>query len=378
MMFPFRPESVLAAFLVSVTSLVHAQGSLTPPGVPGPTMKTLDQIEPRIPISALPTSISRPGSYYVVSNLTGTSGITILANDVTIDLSGCTLRGGTGSGIDISGVRTNILIRNGAVVGWGQSGITASAGTLAMSISEVRALGNTSDGIRAGFHSTIDNCIALHNGGNGIAADRGSRIEGCVARTNFFEGVVLSNGRGVIARCTAEGNANGLFASTASVIRDSTAIGNLRAGIRAGGICLIEDCIASQNVSNGIVVLGSGTVRDCVVYNNGVDGIIAADSATLSGNTVTLNGTTVAGAGVRLTAGGSRVDGNHFVNNDYAILWLPAAILSLATPFETTRPTFFLPASTPSLPQLRPRASPTTPTPTRISAFDGPFETAAL
>jgi len=40
-----------------------AQGSLTPPGAPAPTMKSLDQIEPRTPISSLPFTISSSGSY---------------------------------------------------------------------------------------------------------------------------------------------------------------------------------------------------------------------------------------------------------------------------------------------------------------------------
>ena len=41
---------LLAAVFNASLSTVFAQGSLTPPGAPAPTMKTLAQIEPRTPI----------------------------------------------------------------------------------------------------------------------------------------------------------------------------------------------------------------------------------------------------------------------------------------------------------------------------------------
>ena len=70
------PYSV--AFVLFVSFVVHssAQGPLTPPGAPTPTMKTLEQIEPRTPISQadMPLTISAPGSYYLTTNLTGTAG----------------------------------------------------------------------------------------------------------------------------------------------------------------------------------------------------------------------------------------------------------------------------------------------------------------
>src|SRR5579883_474024 len=87
--------AICGSFLLS-SILMFAQGSLTPPGAPAPTMKTLSQIEPRTPISSLPFTIYIPGSYYLTTNLTGVSnsdGITISTGNVTLDLNGFTLQG---------------------------------------------------------------------------------------------------------------------------------------------------------------------------------------------------------------------------------------------------------------------------------------------
>src|SRR2546426_11935167 len=104
--------------LLAPVSLAFAQGGLTPPGAPAPLFKTLSQVEPRTPISAIPITLNTSGSYYLTANLTQTNfsaGITISANDITIDLNGFALIGTNGmtDGILRVGTRTNICVRNG-------------------------------------------------------------------------------------------------------------------------------------------------------------------------------------------------------------------------------------------------------------------------
>src|SRR5688572_29539132 len=89
-------------FLPSFSHLFAQGGSLTPPGAPAPTMKTLDQVEARKPIgpATAPVAISTPGSYYlagdiVISNTQG--GINITSGDVTLDLNGFAIRKAPGS-----------------------------------------------------------------------------------------------------------------------------------------------------------------------------------------------------------------------------------------------------------------------------------------
>lgn len=124
---------LLLCILDHQRSTVHAQGSLTPPGAPGPTMLTLSQIEPLIPISSAPYFILKPGAYYLTTNLTGngSDAIDIDTNGVTLDLNGFTISstavtGGAGVGFQANAL-SDITICNGHIAG----GFTNNAGVYA-------------------------------------------------------------------------------------------------------------------------------------------------------------------------------------------------------------------------------------------------------
>jgi parallel beta-helix repeat protein len=179
-----RP-AMLGALLAVATlnthlSTVFAQGSLTPPGAPAPTMKSLAQIEPRTPVDSAHTPgdsidqfvINQAGSYYLTTNLVGVSsknGIGIFTNNVTLDLSGFSLLGTASSsdGIHINVACTNITVRNGTISGWGP-GFAGIEGQGQYCIFERLNISANSFGISCGNGGTIRGCSVNGNQFDGI------------------------------------------------------------------------------------------------------------------------------------------------------------------------------------------------------------------
>ncbi len=245
-----KPQLPLAAFALLLSTLNFqlstclAQGSLTPPGAPASTMKTLAQIEPRTPIATAPFTISQPGSYYLTTNLTVSSGdaITIAANNVTLDLNGFTIAStaasATGIAILLSGGRTNIAIYNGHI----SSGVTNNgSGTYGGS------------GFNTGIYfSTAIPCNV--------------RVKDVSVTGVLNYGIYLALNSTVVAACTV--NVAGSYGIVASSVADSTA----------------NDC--------GLIAINATTAQNCAGSSSSGTGLSAITALNCSGKSTSSYGLT--------------------------------------------------------------------------------------
>jgi parallel beta-helix repeat protein len=317
--------ALLSALLIlNPSDFILAQGPLTPPGAPAPTMKTLDQIEPRTPISSLPFTITNSGSYYLTGNLTSAGGgIIIQTDEVTLDLMGFTLSGGTGSGIYISGNLNNIVIRNGTVRDW-TNGIDIP-GARNSQLESLRVFNNGTYGIRVGS-AIISHCEAFSNGGEGIGAGATSVVRDCISHDNGGPGITV-NFDSAISNCVARQNTGaGIITIYGNTVKDCTANFNTAGGIIVGEGCTVTGCTAKSNGADGIAADGGSTVSGCTSTANTGDGIEVTSSCRVVENTCQGNGAAAGdGAGIHASSSRNRIDSNTVMGNDRGIDCNPAS-----------------------------------------------------
>jgi len=266
------------SIVVCLTVILNfcSAGSLQPSAPPASTMKTLEQIEPRTPITSLPFTITASGSYYLTGNLTsGGNGITVDVNNVTIDLQGFTITGnGVGSGVYMIG-RSNVEIRNGTIQNF-QDGIkeTYSSGR-GHRVIDVRVIKNSATGIYlVGYGHTVKGCTVLKNATSGTSGNTGSGIYGGM-RSLVAGNVIHDNGTNI------NGYFYALIVGDGSVVTGNTVNNNgyhavnKAVGLLTGTCCVVKDnsvfenCLACYSDYTGMSVATGCTVIGNCVYSNG-------------------------------------------------------------------------------------------------------------
>ena len=322
---------LLSLLSLSATSLLPApalsQGSLTPPGAPAPTMKSLAEIyaaiasvqtavtsaapaiaraETRVDVLTLPGTdlahhrITQPGSYYLGGNLamSKTVGIAIVADDVTLDLNGFRISGVSGTGVELAGGIRQTTIRNGAIDGlyygvsyaseippektWCDQLQVAGSFTTAIKVGNSARITRCSatspygsGGVTAGDGLCAETCVITKCGGNyALLANNGALVKNCVVYSNQVNTTCISLNEGAVVQgCSLVGNGPGLYGiktGSGSRILDCVVARNkLRAGIYAGGGSQVSGCASLSNVgseasSYGIYAGSGSTVEACV------------------------------------------------------------------------------------------------------------------
>jgi hypothetical protein len=302
--------------LVAGTAAVLTAGPLNPPAGPvTSTYKTLNEVEPRTPISSLPFVISQPGSYYLTGNLnlagTTQDAITVNASNVTVDLNSFSISGGR-SGVVVGSSVQSVTIENGGIRDVAASGITRTGNASNSSDMSVRAVSvsNAGDfgilvgrqafvqdcdvrgarvGIAGGFASRFQNCTIGQSRIQGFEAEDGSIVERCTVldtQGGPASGVGFRLGFGTVAsECNAYNNTGvGFSLETNVLVRASTAFGSGSHGFTvtfAGS--RIENCNANNNTGSGVLVDGANrfTIERSSITGNGGAGIVVQGASSI-------------------------------------------------------------------------------------------------
>ncbi|MFH0795138.1 MAG: right-handed parallel beta-helix repeat-containing protein [bacterium] len=310
-----RQEVLSKVVLVSFISLIFLAAV-------GPALAGDGQID----IASLPYTISSSGSYVVVDNITlstqNTHGITISANNVTLDLNGHTLTGpgkaagSSGSGIYVGSTRYNIVVKNGTMRDWRWQGVEAYNG-LNCIFEDLIAYNNGNYGISAGSSALIRGNVCRENGSTGIYAI--SSVGDCVISDNVcyyngYDGISAYRATVTNNVCTSNTN-HGMSIKGPSTVIGNNCSQNSMVGIMAnspGGV-LIENNVCNLNLREGITLNGSGSrVVGNTCNSNGWYGINSQDAGgdVIQNNLVVDNVT----YGIRSTTAcfvaGNRASGN--------------------------------------------------------------------
>jgi parallel beta-helix repeat protein len=266
-------------------------------------------------IAEIPFQMTHSGKATVIGNLQiaddTDNGITIDADNVTIDLNGFEITGlgeggttGTYSGtlsladppltsgrtFNVSGIRIDgqygdIIVRNGSIRNWGSSGIEGISRVSNSLFEDLFLTGNDGDGLSVEGGNIVRNCIARLNGGRGFYSGGGNSFTNCIAEYNGGNGFE-SLDSAVITECISSYNeVDGFSLRDGSKISNSSAFENLQDGFVVFDNALVLNCRSGDNGDNGFEGASGNTFKNCTAWNNTDRGFSLAGFNS-SGNTI--------------------------------------------------------------------------------------------
>lgn len=312
--------------IVSAVYFLTQAGNLDPPGPPDSTMVTLEEIEPGTPIHAsdLPLTITEAGRYFLAENITTAGGgIVVSTDNVTIDLKGCKLTGGTGQGISSDPAFENIRVMNGTVTDWSQ-GVWLPGMHSTVSDLTVRSCG--SFGIYLGYAGSVDRVYVDDCTSNGVGVGDKGRIRDSLVFGGSYGSAISAGNQSRVIDCIAHFGIYNISVGSGSLVSGCVGVTGDQ-GIVAQHSSSVIDCVVETTVMDyAIHVAEKCTVSRCTV-GGGHAGIRAGDGSTVSHNTAAVTGPSginvvnyclvidnnVSGGseGIHVSGDGNRIERNH-------------------------------------------------------------------
>ena len=343
-----RTTTTIAVILLATPITAFSQGGplVPPPGGPSPAMRTLDHVEPRVPlVEGAPgvtigagdsITISQPGSYYLTGNVQITQnapGIVIEASGVTLDLMGFTLlpppSGDARTAISIEG--NNVTVKDGHIFSGTifsegnstfnpsgfQAGIEADSRLSGITVRDVTVRGVAGDGIVLGLDATlVRDCTVFIAGGMGI---RAGNVRDSSALTTGSHAITAKVVKDSTASCV--GNGIGITADIVARCKASSTGGS---GISAATSVSESEGVSTATVTNrdGILCL-NGTVTNSHGSSTSRHGIrarvishsVGESTASTTGNGI--NATHLAAFSTGMSSGSHGVSSGNMVQGCY-------------------------------------------------------------
>lgn len=262
---------------------------LVPPtGVIGGTMKTLDEIEPRTPVSerfvsskpGVTFAITEPGSYYLPDDIVAGANeiaISIEAAPVTLDLMGHTVDGAGGSLdlIYVAELADRVWIKNGTLRRSGMRGLYSVGDTLVVEDLEIVETLGSGIHIDTGRSAKLRD-VTIADAGTGSTGDR--------------SGVYLA-GPGVVSAEHMEvthtgGDGFNVSSSTRLTLTDSLVTDAALDGIAVGSKSVVQRVRVDRSGGYGILAGDNCVVEECHIDSFGLEGVRAGERSRIQSNRI--------------------------------------------------------------------------------------------
>ncbi|MEZ4332620.1 MAG: right-handed parallel beta-helix repeat-containing protein [Myxococcota bacterium] len=276
---------------IEINQAAALAGGVTPADAPG-----------------FPVTLDRAGSYVLTGDLdlsaVLSSGIEIVADDVSLDLAGFGIRGPvtcvrnasdvtcSQGALPFAGIHSSASgtrIRNGRIRGIRGSGVLVGASA---TLEDLDVVENAADGIATGAFASVLRVRAERCGDDGFDLGSSSRIVESQAFANGSEGIEAGTNVYVRGVQLAANAALGLR-GTDVIVLDSTISGNQASGVGIQDAAVLRNNLLLANGQYGVAIDGGGSSRraaaivmENVVRESPLGGIQLAGEGILSRNVV--------------------------------------------------------------------------------------------